>query len=569
MVDKARSDPIQKTLARSGLGVDLIEEMDKRRAEKSPASPAAPPAPATPGPTPSPAEGEATVAAPGAEVAVAVPAAPPAEIIPVVIELSTGFPGSAALARAMILKQFLKERPKTTDAGLAKHVVARLKPHNLPATSTPLFAPEDKIAIANSLYTDHYLFGELTKATIDRFDLLSVARFGAAKTDLAAAPVYKVWFDQQVKRSVFKSAQTIKCDVARSAFTASGKSIVWAVADTGIDRNHPHFKTHDTLDLRDGLKHRDFLHVYATAKQASDAALVDEDGHGTHVAGIIAGETRPTSARKIKIRQDVQTSDSFDDVGKTYADHADPILGLAPECQIMSLKVLSKGDDGRVSYLLAAIGYLQQINEFGRNIKVHGLNLSLGYPFLPRWFAAGQSPICVEVNRLANSGVVVVVAAGNGGYGQITTADGKRQSAVHEGTIDDPGNAQSAITVGSAHRDMPHAYGVSFFSGKGPTADGRMKPDLVAPGERIVSCARMSEAGGDAGVIPFMEDSGTSMAAPHVSGAIAAFLSVRTEFKGQSLVVKDLFCANATDLKRKAEYQGSGLVDVLRTMQAV
>ena len=59
------------------------------------------------------------------------------------------------------------------------------------------------------------------------------------------------------------------------------------------------------------------------------------------------------------------------------------------------------------------------------------------------------------------------------------------------------------------------------------------------------------------------------MAAPHVSGAIAAFLSVRTEFKGQTESVKDLFCANATDLKRKAEYQGAGLVDVLRTMQAV
>ncbi len=170
MVDKARSDPIQKTLARSGLGADLIEEMDKRRAEKSPASPAAPPAPETP---PSPAEGEATVAAPGAEVAVAVPAAPPAEIIPVVIEFSTGFPGSAALARAMILKQFLKERPKTTDAGLAKHVVARLKPQNLPATSTPLFAPEDQLAIANSLFTDHYLFGD-----VDRSD--TIGRLGAA-----------------------------------------------------------------------------------------------------------------------------------------------------------------------------------------------------------------------------------------------------------------------------------------------------------------------------------------------------------------------------------------------------
>ena len=145
---------------------------------------------------------------------------------------------------------------------------------------------------------------------------------------------------------MFKSAQTIKCDVARSAFAATGKSIVWAVADTGIDGDHPHFKTHDTLDLRDGLKHRDFLRrlrhrrtgVQSRARRrgrarnpcrrhhrrrdASDRSAQDQDP-----AGCPDQRLASTTSRKV------------DD------DHADPILGLAPECQIMSLKVLRKGDE--------------------------------------------------------------------------------------------------------------------------------------------------------------------------------------------------------------------------------
>src|SRR5579871_6348072 len=109
-------------------------------------------------------------------------------------------------------------------------------------------------------------------------------------------------------------------------------------------------------------------------------------------------------------------------------------------------------------------------------------------------------------------------------------------------TINDPGNAEYAITVGSTHRDMPHIYGVSYFSSKGPTGDGRLKPDLVAPGERILSCAagRASGTGAD-----YVEDSGTSMAAPHVSGAIAAFLSIRREYIGQPEEVKRIFMATA------------------------
>jgi hypothetical protein len=563
MVDSARSsDPIQKTMAKTGIGPDLLQAMKER--DEARAAAAAPGAPSEPAPTPAPAP---TEPAPAAVVA------PKPEMFSVVMEMNTSFPGGAALARAMLLKQFLKERAKTNTkipgAALARGVISRMRPRALPAQATPLFAPEDQLAIANSLFTDHYLFAQVSKDTIGRLAALTIAGVGDVKGAPAPALLYKVWRDHPVQPLVFRSAQTIKCDAARAAFAAAGAGIVWAVADTGVDGDHPHFKTHKSLDLGRGLRHRDFTEVYPSDAKASDAALVDDVGHGTHVAGIIAGETKPIAQRQIKIKQAIRTNDTNNDVATVYEDHKGAISGLAPHCKIMSLKVLRAGNSGLVSYLLAAIGYIQTLNEFGRDIKVHGLNLSLGYPFLPRWFAAGQSPLCVEVDRLVRSGVVVVVAAGNAGYGSVATSENTSESAAHLGTIADPGNAELAMTVGSVHRDMPHTYGVSYFSGKGPTADGRMKPDLVAPGERIVSCARMAEAGGDAGVIPFREDSGTSMAAPHVSGAVAAFLSVRNEFIGQAQAIKDLFCANATDLKRKAEFQGAGMVDVLRTLQAV
>jgi subtilisin family serine protease len=168
----------------------------------------------------------------------------------------------------------------------------------------------------------------------------------------------------------------------------------------------------------------------------------------------------------------------------------------------------------------------------------------------------------------------VVVAAGNTGYGVQTTEARGNVSAGLPLSINDPGNADLAITVGSTHRDMPHTYGVSYFSSKGPTGDGRLKPDLLAPGEKILSCAAgkaRDEAAAELGKIKFdyVEQSGTSMAAPHVSGAIAAFLSVRPEFVGQPEKVKAIFVATATDLKRDRYFQGSGLVDLMRAMQSV
>jgi subtilisin family serine protease len=246
---------------------------------------------------------------------------------------------------------------------------------------------------------------------------------------------------------------------------------------------------------------------------------------------------------------------------------------MASKTKILSVRVLDENGKGSVSSIIAGIAYIQKLNADGRDIKIHGVNISVGYGFDPEWFACGHSPLCVEVDRLVKSGVLVVVSAGNTGRGVVNVDDVLKPTYL-EGSINDPGNAQCAITVGSTHKEMPHTYGVSFFSSKGPTGDGRRKPDLIAPGERIISCAAGSKKQAIEKEVPqasvdYIEDTGTSMAAPHVSGALAAFLSVRREYIGRPEEVKEIFLKSATDLGRDSYFQGSGLVDVMRAIQSV
>jgi subtilisin family serine protease len=428
--------------------------------------------------------------------------------------------------------------------------------------------------------SSQYLFAKLEPEVIRQLVRLDGAREdqGAADEGTARAArrsVYRIWPDFPIGKLTTKSVSTVKADAARVAFSALGADIVWAVVDSGIDGTHPHFVRHGNVTLDEPLKHRDFT------DPAGDP-LTDEFGHGTHVAGIIAGAlskdpaagtgSAPTPGAPPEIRAVSRHRDESGEV--TYeVVSLDAISGMAPRCRLVSLKVLDANGQGEVSSLIAAIEHIQRVNDYGRRLRIHGVNLSVGYEFEPEWFACGQSPLCVEVDLLVRTGVVVVVAAGNTGYGY--NQDAFKGTAVPAGldlTINDPGNADLAITVGSTHREMPHVYGVSYFSSKGPTGDGRMKPDLVAPGEKILSCAAgqaLADAKASAGDCQYVEDSGTSMAAPHVSGVIAAFLSVRREFIGRPEAVKDIFLSSATDLKRAPTFQGHGLVDLMRAIQSV
>jgi len=202
---------------------------------------------------------------------------------------------------------------------------------------------------------------------------------------------------------------------------------------------------------------------------------------------------------------------------------------------------------------------------------IHGVNLSVGYDFEPEWFACGQSPLCVEVNRLVRLRRRRCRSGGQHRLWRRSKPIQWRHLGGMDLTINDPGNADLAITVGSTHKDMPHVYGVSYFSSKGPTGDGRAKPDLVAPGEKILSCAagkRLEEMQALDHDCDYLELSGTSMAAPHVSGVIAAFLSIRQEYIGYPKKSKR-YSFHGTDLKRERYFQGYGLVDLMRAVQSV
>jgi serine protease AprX len=424
---------------------------------------------------------------------------------------------------------------------------------------------------------EQYMSGELTQQQVQ-----NIATADSAGGDWPERAIFRIWPDFEVRRQIDASCTTVKAVPAQRSFAAYGEGIVWAVIDSGVDSSHAHFQGDLVLDDPSVADlHHDFVSGSADPKMA----LIDEDGHGSHVAGIIAGglqHWKPKDEHRhafaVEKRKNNGAVGSADPILVPRPVDIDLVNGVAPLAKLVSLKVLGGFGDltARTARVMNALAYVRQKNaDGGKMARIHGVNLSLGYGFLADWFACGQSPLCLEVNRLVLSGVVVVVAAGNSGYVTLTESQSDVTEFSAAITINDPGNAEKAITVGSTHRDSPHTNGISYFSSRGPTGDGRPKPDLVAPGERITSVAagqnlkniERAQFPDAVGAPAYIEDSGTSMAAPHVSGAIAAFLSVQKEYLGQPDEIKQIFKSSATSLNRDPNFQGAGMVDLMRALQ--
>jgi subtilisin family serine protease len=387
-------------------------------------------------------------------------------------------------------------------------------------------APNLTVADIDLEELSSYVSAQLTRSEVERMT-----------EELRLESVYRIFQNARKRALLDESINVLQAATAHRGYESRGQGIAWALLDSGIDPFHPHFGH--------GTPRNNIGHVFDCtgtgkivewdAKKNPDAGI-DRNGHGTHVAGIIGGG---------------------------LVDLA--ISGIAPSVSLYSYKVL--GDDGRGSdaKVIKALDHIYEINRNATSPIIHGVNLSLGGAFDPEVFGCGDTPICKQLRKLWRQGVVVVLAAGNEGYLELQQGD-EAIGVNADLSIGDPANLEEAIAVGSIHKSKPHLYGVSYFSSRGPTADGRCKPDVVAPGERILSC----RAGANPAVRQkknlYVAMSGTSMAAPHVSGILAAFLSVRREFIGYPDRVKEILLGACTDLKRDRMHQGAGMPNLVKML---
>jgi pimeloyl-ACP methyl ester carboxylesterase len=375
---------------------------------------------------------------------------------------------------------------------------------------------------------------ELKAARVDPLRRFVAARLTPTEIQAIAIQhkhfnVYAVWKSSSKSKLITRSRAVLQADAALESYGAKGRGITWAVLDTGVRSDHPHFSNNTISAIWDCTR------TGPPVKLANDR---DQDGHGSHVAGIIAGE----DPNNINLK------------------------GVAPLAKLVIYKVLNDQGEGEDAWIIKALDHIAEQNENKAAIAIHGLNLSLGGPYDSTVYGCGFTPICQELRRLWRSGVLVVVASGNEGQLEVQTTDGDVEINTPM-SIGDPANLDDCIAVGSVNADRPHLYGVSSFSSRGPTSDGRAKPDVVAPGERIFSVnARFA---GRANQEPYRVESGTSMAAPHVSGLLAAFLSVRREFRGRPDEVKKILLDTCTDIGRDRYHQGKGIPNLMKMLLSV
>jgi serine protease AprX len=316
---------------------------------------------------------------------------------------------------------------------------------------------------------------------------------------LAADPdVAYISPDREVKGALDYASSTVGATTAYGQGW-DGTGIGVAVIDSGV-------YTHPDLDTKTFSQASRV--VYSQNFVVNQTATGDGYGHGTHVASVIAGSAK-----------------------KSICSGCTAVLrGIAPNANIISLRALGNNGSGTDSAVIAAI---QRAIALKSTYNIRVINLSLGRPVTESY---KTDPLCQAVEAAWKAGIVVVVAAGNEGRNN-------KQGTAGYSTIASPGNDPYVITVGAMKTMATAARGddvIASYSSKGPTLlDRIVKPDLVAPGNRIIApeynnatlwksypgnVVALSYYGGNTALSQYFRLSGTSMAAPMVSGAAALML---------------------------------------------
>jgi serine protease AprX len=312
----------------------------------------------------------------------------------------------------------------------------------------------------------------------------------AALAALANNPrITQVSEDRAIAGAMERTSATVGATAVRQDLGVDGSGVGVAVIDSGVAA------AHDDLMGANGAP---IVDRFVDFTGDGDSPY-DDYGHGTHVAGIIAGSGYDSGGRR---------------------------TGIAPGARLTVLKVLDRRGNGRISDVIAALDYVVAHKD-ELNIRVVNLSIATGV-----YESYETDPLTVAAETVVSNGVVVVAAAGNNGRGP--------NGRTRHGGITAPGNAPSVLTVGaSSHMGTVDREDdtIASFSSRGPAAvDYGAKPDLVAPGVGIES---LSNAGSTlaftraryllAGTIPtaslpYLSLSGTSMAAPVVTGTVALML---------------------------------------------
>lgn len=264
------------------------------------------------------------------------------------------------------------------------------------------------------------------------------------------------------------------------------------------------------VDTGIDIQHPDFKDRIANTADYTGEGADDNNGHGTHVTSIAAGSGAASHGK---------------------------YRGVAPEATIIAAKALKEDGTGRQSDVMAGIEWAVQ-----QGAQV--INLSLGGPPTP---CDGTDALSELVDAAAEAGAVICVAAGNAGPGRLT--------------IGSPSCAHRAITIGATVSDPTTEYDqVARFSSRGPTADGRRKPDLALPGVGIIAARAGGISAGDIINGRYTSLQGTSMAAPHAAGIAALLLAANPGLNPEQ--IKRRMIAGARTMRLEGNVQGAGRGDV-------